>query len=69
VLLPSRGSASGFGNGPMHKLKLVCRYCAASVKDDVRVLTSELRALLLNPFAIAFCIVAVLFFITFWFWQ
>jgi hypothetical protein len=31
--------------------------------------TSELRAVVLNPFAIAFCIVAVLFFITFWFWQ
>jgi hypothetical protein len=31
--------------------------------------TSEFRAIVLSPFAIAVYVVAVLAFITFWFWQ
>jgi hypothetical protein len=59
------------------KAKITCRYCATPVKADagechccgVAYPTSELRAVLLSPFAIAFYVVAVLAFITFWFWQ
>ena len=61
----------------MRKLKLVCRYCGAPVKADAGVChccgvaypTSELRAVLLSPIAIAFYVVVMLAFMTFWFWQ
>jgi hypothetical protein len=57
--------------------KFTCRYCAAPVEADAGVChhcgvaypTSELRAVVLSPFAIAFYVVAVLAFMTFWFWQ
>jgi hypothetical protein len=59
------------------KAKFTCRLCATAVEADAGVChccgvaypTSEFRAVVLNPFAIAFCVVAVLFFITLWFWQ
>jgi hypothetical protein len=62
----------------MRKSKFVCMYCGAPVKaDDAEVChccgvsypTSGLRAVLLSPFAIAFYVIVVLAFMTFWFWQ
>jgi hypothetical protein len=61
----------------MRKSKLVCRYCAAPVKTDAEICdccgvaypTSELRGVLLSPFAIALYVVAALALMTFWFWQ
>ena len=57
--------------------KFKCRYCDAPVEADAGVChccgvaypTSLLRAVLLSPFVIAFYVVAVLAFMTFWFWQ
>ena len=59
------------------KTKFVCRYCAAPVEADAGVChycgvaypTSELRAVLLSPYAIALYVVAALALMTFWFWQ
>ena len=61
----------------MRKSELVCRYCATPVKADAGVChcrgvaypTSELRAVLLSPCAIAIYVIGVLAFITFWLWQ
>jgi hypothetical protein len=57
--------------------KFNCRCCAAAVEAGVGVCpgcgvaypTSGLRAVLLSPFAVAFYIIVVLAFMTFWFWQ
>jgi hypothetical protein len=59
------------------KAELTCRCCAASVETGAwrchhcgeAHRTSDLRAVVLSPFALAFYIVAVLAFMTFWFWQ
>ena len=59
------------------KAKFICRCCAAPVEVDAGVChccgvsypTSGLRAVLLSPFAIAFYVIVVLAFMTFWFWQ
>jgi hypothetical protein len=56
---------------------IFCRCCDAPVKVGAAVCdccgvaypTSELRALVLSPFAIAIYVIAVLAFMTFWFWQ
>jgi hypothetical protein len=40
-----------------------CHYCGEAHP------TSEFRAVVFSPFAIAFYVIAVLAFITFWFWQ
>jgi hypothetical protein len=57
--------------------KFNCRGCAAAVEADAGVChccgiaypTSELRAVLLSPTAVPFYVVAVVSFITLWFWQ
>ena len=57
--------------------KFNCRCCAAPVETGAwrchccgeAYPTSEFRAIVLSPFAIAFYVVATLAFITFWFWQ
>jgi hypothetical protein len=67
----------GFHLGAMRKSEPVCRYCVAPVKVDAVLChccgtaypTSELRAALLSPFTMAGYVLAVLGFITFWFWQ
>ena len=59
------------------KLKPTCRCCAAAVEADagrcsrcgIAYPTSEFRAVILSPFAFPFYVVAVLVFVTFWFWQ
>ena len=61
----------------MHTRELTCRCCAATVEAGAWHChhcgeahpTSELRATVLGPFAIAIYIIAILAFITFWFWQ
>ena len=61
----------------MRKSKFVCMYYGAPVKADAEVChccgvsypTSGLRAVLLSSFAIAFYVIVVLAFMTFWFWQ
>jgi hypothetical protein len=68
---------SCFHLGAMRKTKLVCWHCAAPVKADGRSCdccgvaypTSELRAVILSPFALAFYVVAVLNFITLLLWH
>ena len=57
--------------------KFNCRHCAAPVKADAGVChhcgaaypTSEHRAVVLSPVAIAVYVIAALAFMTFWFWQ
>jgi hypothetical protein len=59
------------------KSNLTCRCCAATVEAGAWRChhcseahpTSELRGVVLSPFAIVLYIIATLAFITFWFWQ
>jgi hypothetical protein len=61
----------------MQLAEFKCRHCAAPVEADAGVChccgisypTSALRSVLLSPIAFAVYVVAVLAFITFWFWQ